>query len=262
MDTSIRLNDRTALVTGATTSYGRAIALRLSEYGANVALADTNAKTGERLAEEIMNQREVHEKRGRAVFLGLPNLENKNIEDLAGRAAEAFGGVDIYIDTWSFAASTKLGTEFDIAKMDELIQANLRAPAILSQKVVPFFKARKRGRIIFLIPELARMGFADDALLALSRTGIEGFSRTLAKNFVQDPITINCLGVAPSEDYLLQKFPSAKSVQAAQEELLKNYGGFKTVEVTDVANVACFLASPLASSITGQTISASGGLYL
>ncbi len=262
METSIRLSDRTALVTGAGTSFGRAISLRLSEYGANVAMVDTQVKGGERLAEEIMNHREVHEKRGRAVFLSTPDMKRATVEDIASRAAEAFGGIDIYIDAWSFSAPTKLGVDFEASKMEELIQSNLQAPAILSQKVLPFFKARKRGRILFLIPDLARMGFADDALLALSRTGLESYAKSLAKNLVLDNITVNCLGVAPSEDYLLKKSPSAKSVQAAQEELLKNFGPYRPTESQDVANVVCFLASPLASAITGQTISASGGLHL
>ena len=106
------------------------------------------------------------------------------------------------------------------------------------------------------------MGFEEDALLALTRTGLEGYTKTLAKNFVADAITVNSVGVGPSEDYLLGKSPTAKSVQAAQEELLKNYGAFKPTNAMDVANVVCFLASPLASAITGQTLSASGGLFL
>ncbi len=262
VDTSLKLSEKTALITNACSSMGRALSLRLSELGAHVAMVDGPSKGGDRMADEIMNLREVHEKRGKAAFFQANYGDWKSMQDTVGRAAESFGGLDILVDTQIMEANVKFSQGFSESKFDELVQANLKTTLVMTQKACEFFKVRKRGRIVYLLQELHRVGFEGDAISGLSRSGLVTFAKALAREFIQDQVTINCLSVGPTEEYLLQKMPGAKSIQVAHQELFKSYPGVKIADPNEVANLVAFLASPLASGVTGQCISAAGALSL
>lgn len=240
-------------------SVGRAIALGLTECGANVALVDHRESENSRLAEDIMNQREVNEKRGRAGSIFTNWKDEKSVQDVISRCAEAFGGIDILVDANCHEKDLSFSKDFDVEKLNELIQMNLRASLVITHKAVQFLKGRKRGRIIYLLQDLYRLGFEGDSLSAATRTGLIHFSKVLSKELHGDNVTVNCVATGPTEEYLLAKRPG-KSLKAAQDDLLSHLKPSRVVENVEIANLVCYLASPLASSITGQTLSASAGL--
>lgn len=260
MESDFRLQDKTAILTNANSSLGRAIAQNLASRGVNVALVGSNTRELGRLADDIMNQREIKEHAGRAAAIeALPN-QHGQLQDAVAKAAELFGGIDIFIDNALMERPLSFLKEFSTHRLDELLDHNLRATVVLTHKVAQFLKARKRGRILYLVQDLHRLGFEGDALSAVSRTGIMNFAKSLAHELSVEQITVNCLAVPPTEEYLLQKAPKAPSLQAAFDEVLKSTGTFRMIEPADIAQTVCFLVSPLASTITGQTIAASGGL--
>ncbi len=130
---------------------------------------------------------------------------------------------------------------------------------MLTQKALDIFKVRKKGRIIFLAQEMHLAGLESKGP---SRKAVLKFLDSLAREFTGQQTTVNCVSVAPTEEFLLQKFPGAKSIQAALQELTKTHPGIKIADPNEVANVVAFLASPLASGVTGQCISAAGTLNL
>ncbi|MEQ1875962.1 MAG: SDR family oxidoreductase [Bdellovibrionia bacterium] len=260
MDSDFRLSDKTAILTNPTTSVGRAIAIQLANFGANVALVGPPSRELNRLADEIMNQSEVNEKAGRAAAVEALPTQHTQLQDAVAKAAELFGGIDIYVDNGMLERPLSFLKDFSLHRLDELIEHNLRSTMVLTHKVSQFLKARKKGRIIYLVQDIHRLGLEGDALSAISRTGIIHFAKCLAHELNTEAITVNCVAVPPTEEYLLQKVPKSPSLQAAFDELLKNKGSFRMIEPADLAQTVCFLASPLSSPITGQVISASGGL--
>jgi NAD(P)-dependent dehydrogenase (short-subunit alcohol dehydrogenase family) len=260
MDSDFRLQDKTAILTNPSTSLGRAVAQALAANGVNVALVGSNMREISRLADDIMNQREIREKAGRAAAIEAQPNQHMQLQDAVGKAAELFGGIDIFIDNSVLERPLSFLKEFSIHRLDELLEHNLRSTMVLTHKVSQFLKARKKGRILYIVQDIHRMGFEGDALSAISRTGIIHFAKSLGHELTPEGITVNCLAVPPTEEYLLQKAPKAASLQAAFDEVLKNSGTFRMIEPADLAQAVCFLVSPLASTITGQTISASGGL--
>lgn len=262
MDTQIKLQDRTVYLANGTSRYGRAIALRMAEFGANIALADSNAKLAERLAEEIMNLREISDKRGRAGYVPTDFLNASSVSDSVSKAAEIFGGIDIFIDAHLSEKTIDFEKDFSMEALDQLLQVNLKSTILLSHKMCHYFKVRKRGRMIFLLQDLHRLGFEGEALSGVARWGLVSFTKSLAREFVGQNVTVNCVAVGPSEEYLLQRYPDQKSLQLAQDELLKNLKSFRMIDSQEVANTVCFLASPWASGLTGQILSASHGLSM
>lgn len=260
MDSDFRISDKTAIITNPATSVGRAIALNLASFGVNVALVGPPSRELGRLADEIMNQREVKEKAGRAAAIEALPTQHTQLQDAVAKAAELFGGIDIYIDNGMLERPLSFLKEFSMHRLEELIDHNLKSTLVMTHKVSQFLKARKKGRILYLLQDVHRLGIEGDALSAASRTGIIHFAKCLAHELNQDGITVNCLAVPPTEEYLLQKAPKAASLQVAFDEVLKNKGAFRMIEPADLAQTVCFLVSPLSSSITGQVLSASGGL--
>lgn len=261
MENILKLSDKTVLLTGPNTSVGRALALRLAELGANVALLDTNEKTA-RFADMIMDQREVSPSKGRAFYVHCNLTKPHHAQEAVRKAAETFGGVDIYIDAMMYNKRL-LFPEDDIGEsLDRAIDLNLRAPMLMTAEVVKFLKGRKNGRLIYLVQEMARFGAEGEALSSATRSGLISFSKSLARELGPIGVTANCVAMGPTEEYLLERHPEASSIREAQDRLLKSIPQAKWTDPNDVAEVITFLASPKSQTITGQVISASGGLTM
>lgn len=260
IESPIKLNDRTVLLTGSTTIIGYGIANSLSELGANIAIVDKNLEKAQRIADQLNDAREVHSFRGRAVAIPADLSKPHHTKEAVGRVAEAFGGIDIYVDGLTLARNLTFETEGFFEELDRFVDVNLKSPLHVTQEVLKFMKGRKRGRIIYLIQDIARFGFAGETLNAVSRMGIVAFARSLAREVAPFNVTVNCLAIGPTEEYLLLRDPKATSIQQAQQELMKAIPQAKMTQPDDVSGVIAFLASQLSSAITGQTLAASGGL--
>lgn len=258
MDTSLRLQERTALLTAGCSSVGKIMALRLSELGAHVGMVDGPQKGGDRIAEEIMNLREVHEKRGKAAFYQATYADPLAMIDSVGRAAESFGGLDILVDGQLLDIQNNF-RNIESESFDSFLNKDVKTSLLLVQKAHDIFKIRKKGRIIFLAQEMHLSGADKEGP---TRAGMIDFVKALGREFGGLQVTVNCVAVGPTEEYLLKKVPGAKSIQAAHQELFKDKPTVKIADPNDVANLVAFLASPLASGVTGQCISASGSLSL
>jgi 3-oxoacyl-[acyl-carrier protein] reductase len=258
LDTSLRLNEKTALVTAGCSSLGRVLALRLSELGVHVAMVDGPGKGGDRLAEEIMNLREVHERRGKGAFFQATYAEPQAMIDCVGRAAESFGGLDILVDAQLLDAEANFSRGKN-ENFDERLNEDFKNSLVLTKKACDIFRVRKKGRIIFLVPETQLAGLDG---WGPTREGFLKYTSALAREFLQEQVTVNGVAVGPTEEYLMKRRPGAKSIQAAHQELFKDKPLIKIAEPQDTANLIAFLASPLASGVTGQCISAAGTLSL
>jgi hypothetical protein len=217
--------------------------MSLIENGVNVALVDEAHRENERLVEEISQQREVHEQYGKAAIIPTDIKDLGQMIDSIGKGTEVFGGIEIFIDgTYTPGPFTKDEEFFDI-----LLK--------YTHKVVEFMSARGKGRILYLLEELNLKNRQKEALK------IQRQMKEVAVQCIQKNISINCLAVGPTEEYLLGKYPGI-SISESIKKIKKEIGGFKNVNPQDVGQIVSFLASPFSSPITGQTLSASGGLNL
>jgi 2-hydroxycyclohexanecarboxyl-CoA dehydrogenase len=261
-ETSFKLQDRTAVITGPCNSINQSIAMKFTTMGANVALVDRNIERTQRFAGQLMDAREVHEKYGRAVAIQADLSKQHHIQDAVGRVAEAFGGIDIYIDGLMITTPKPFHDPTALDELERVIDVNMRSPIMVTHAVMKYLGARKRGRIIYLIHDLARLGLPNNGLLAITRTGLSAFARTLARELHDLNVTVNCIANGVSEELLLAQ-PNENPQASIQDALTKLNRLFPQAQVTEpekIANMVAFLASPLGSGVTGQTLEVSQGL--
>ena len=276
IDASFKLSERTALLTGPCTTINQAIATKLTSLGCNVALIDRNIEKASRFADQLMNTREVNERFGRAVAIQADLSKSHHVQDAASRAAEAFGGLDIFIDGLLTTDVREFRDPLALEDIDRLIDVNLRAPLMMTHAVLKFLEGRKRGRIIYLQHDIVRHGIEKNGVLAATRGGLSDFARILSREVAPNNVTVNVVSVGISEEFLIQQTnppgaPGARgqgaatthnrgSINEALTEMRTSFPRAAVVDPDRVANLIAFLASPLGSAMTGQTIAANQGM--
>jgi NAD(P)-dependent dehydrogenase (short-subunit alcohol dehydrogenase family) len=260
-ESTFKLQDRTAILTGPCNSINQAIASKLTQMGVNVAMIDRNTDRSSRFANQLMDMREIQESYGRAVAIQSELAKPQQIQDAIGRAAESFGGIDIYIDGLMTAENKPFKDPTTLEDFDRVMETNLRAPIMIAHGVLRFLESRKRGRMIFLMHDLSRVGNVNNSLIAACRTGLSAFARSVARETAAHNITVNCIAAGVSEEFLLAQNPKEQvSIQEAHQRLLKVFPAAAMTEPERIANLVAFLASPLGAGVTGQTIAASPGM--
>jgi NAD(P)-dependent dehydrogenase (short-subunit alcohol dehydrogenase family) len=263
-EASFKLQDRTALLCGPCNTVNQSIALKLTQLGCNVAMLDRNVERTQRFADQLMDQREINERAGRAISVLADLSKLHHVQDAVSRSAEAFGGIDIYIDGIMTNEPRTFMDPNALDDIDRMIDVNMRAPLMMTHSVLRFLQGRKRGRIIYLMHDIIRLGVPGNSLLAMTRTGLTAFSRTLAREISDTGVTVNCLAMGVTEEYLLGQGKtmeaSRSSIQEWQKQLLLQHPQAHLVETDRIANMVAFLASPLGAGITGQTVAVSQGM--
>lgn len=276
MDASFKLSERTALITGPCTTINQAIATKLTSLGCNVALIDRNIEKASRFAEQLVNAREINERFGRAVAIQADLSKSHHVQDAASRAAEAFGGLDIFVDGLMTTDVREFRDPQALDDIDRLIDVNLRSPIMMTHAVLKFLEGRKRGRIIYLQHDIVRLGIERNGLLAATRGGLGDFARILAREVAANNVTVNVVGLGISEEFLIQQTnppgtqgdrgqgaaatQSRVSINESLATLKQSFPRAVMIDPDRVANLIAFLASPLGAAMTGQTIAVNQGL--
>ncbi|MER5950503.1 SDR family oxidoreductase [Streptomyces sp. NPDC001904] len=252
-----RLTDKTALVTGSSRGIGRAIAQRLADEGALVAV---HYSTGEDAARETVA---LIERDGGRAFpvraeLGVPGDVHELFlgveQGLKERTGEA--ALDIVVNNAGITTPAGIQPE-DVTpeELDRLFAVNAQAPFLIVQRALGLL--RDNGRIINISSGLTRFASPDQAAYAMTKAAVEQISLHFARHLAPRGITVN--SVAPG---ITNNGSALFDIPEAVEQMAQ-FSAFKRVgEAVDVADVVTFLASPDARWVTGAFIDASGGTLL
>jgi len=247
----ISLQGRNAVVTGGSRGIGRAIALRLAEAGANVALTYR-----ERLEDAQRVVRNIEGKGRLAVALKMDVTERSSVEAAAKEARRALGPIAILVNN----AGINRPTDFDKvtdADWDEIVSTNLKGPFLCSQIFLPLLAETKNGAIVHIGSVSGQYGGPRTAHYAASKAGLISLGQVIARFGAKDGIRSNVVAAGLIASDMADAGLSAASVQKAAENiLLKRLG-----TAIEVADAVAFLASDAASYITAQTLNVNGGLY-
>ncbi|MCH2032971.1 MAG: 3-oxoacyl-[acyl-carrier-protein] reductase [Tenacibaculum sp.] len=243
------LENKTAIVTGATRGIGRGIALEFAKQGANVAFTYSSSLDAAKSLENELIELGV-----KAKGFQSNAADFDAAQDLAKSVLEEFGTIDVLVNN---AGITKDNLLMRISEddFDKVIEVNLKSVFNLTKAVIrPMMKQRK-GSIINMSSVVGLKGNAGQANYAASKAGILGFSKSVALELGSRNIRSNVVAPGFIETEMTAKLDE-KVVEGWRNEIPLKRGG--TPE--DIANACVFLASDMSAYITGQTLSVDGGM--
>lgn len=245
------LAGKTAFVTGGSRGIGRAIALRLAECGAAVALT---YRDRDREAEEVVA--EIEAKGGRAAAFKMEVADRTSIVAAADAAERALGPVSVLVNN----AGVNKPTDFDQvtdADWDWILSVNLKGPFICSQVFLDRIAKAGGGAIVHIGSVSGQYGGPRTAHYAASKAGLISLSQVIARFGAGKGVRSNVVAAGLIQSDMAAAGMAAGAVQKAAENiLLKRMGSAR-----EVADAVAFLASDEASYITAQTVNVNGGLY-
>jgi 3-oxoacyl-[acyl-carrier protein] reductase len=265
----IDLSGRVALVTGGSRGLGRADALTLARAGADVVIADilvesddsgeaerygplAQAARAQGLVQTEATAEEIRGMGRRALALKCDVTDAEEVEAAVSRAVDELGSVDILVN--NAGGSRRFTLEASEAQWEEALTLNFTRQRQLTHRLLPQMMARKWGRIVNITgksePEGLNGAFA-------AKAAVHSWAKGLSREVGKHGITVNCVppGRIISEQILRNYPPEFRKKESEEDIPVGEYG-----QPADIANLVCFLASPLARYITGAVIPVDGGL--
>jgi NAD(P)-dependent dehydrogenase (short-subunit alcohol dehydrogenase family) len=239
--TQNNLEGQRALVTGATSGIGRAVALQLARDGAEVLVHGRDATRGAETVEEITTAG------GRARFVAADLGVVADVQ----RLASDVGDVDILINNAGIALFGSTG-EFDVSAFDEMFATNVRAAFFLVAAIAPGMAERGRGSIVSLSSMSGGVGLVGGAAYGATKASLEAMTRAWAVEYSEAGVRVNAIAPGP----VYTPSPSGPEFITGLGETTPMH---RASQPEEIAEVIAFLASERASYITGATVAADGG---
>jgi NAD(P)-dependent dehydrogenase (short-subunit alcohol dehydrogenase family) len=248
-----RLDDKTALVTGAASGIGEAIAHTLAGAGARVYVSDRDAANGARVAEAIEGDG------GRAEFVALDVTDEAALATVAERIHTAHGGLDILVNN---AGVGHVGTVETTggADMDRLYAVNVRGVFNVSKAFIGPMLARKSGVIINMASIGGVLGIRDRLAYVTTKFAVVGLTKAMAMDHATDGIRVNCVCPGrvetPFVKARLREYPDP---EAAYREMAGSQAIGRMGRPDEIAAAVLYLASDEAAFVTGTPLLIDGG---
>lgn len=244
------LKDKIALVTGAAQGIGKAIALRLANSGADLAIVDMNLEKTEETVKEI-------EKLGRKAIALKANVANlKEAEAVMDETVARLGAIHILVNNAGITRDALI-LRMKEEDWDAVIDVNLKGTFNCTKSAVKYMSKQRYGRIINIASIVGEMGNAGQANYSASKAGVIALAKTIAREFAARNITCNAIAPGFIETSMTQALP-----EKVREELAKQIPMGRLGSPEDVAEGVLFLVSDAANYITGQVLNINGGMYM
>ena len=245
---------RIAIVTGSGSpkGIGRAVALKLSEDGAIVVVAD--------FKEDIVNDTvELIKSKGGEAFGVLVDVsKEESVKNMVKTVIEKYGRIDILINNAGISQSLQV-CDITLDDWNRLVSVNLTGVFLCTREVLPYMKAQKYGRIVFTSSAAGKQGggFFGGAHYSATKGGVLGFANTVARETALEGITSNCICPGLIQTEIWKTMPKEKS-----DAIIAGIPMKRTGDVKEVAAAFAFLASDEASYITGEALDVNGGIIM
>lgn len=253
-----RLGGRVAIVTGAASGIGRAIALAYGDAGARVMASDVDRERGEAAAAAI------REAGGEARFVACDVSVPEQVEALVAAAVAEFGGLDVLVNNAGIPGGSLPAHETSIEDWDRVIAVNLRGPFLCAKYAIPHLIAGGRGVIVNIASTFGMIGAHGTAAYSASKGGVITLTKQLAVDYGPRGLRVNAISPGYVDTDMAGRraamAPAERSAALARREAaagLQPLG--RQADPGEIGAVAVFLASDDASFMTGAVVPVDGG---
>lgn len=241
------LKNKVAVITGGTRGIGFETAKKFLDNGCKVVILGSKKESVEKALEELKNINSKYEVNGY-----YPNLVNENeVIETFKKVKEEFGHIDILINNAGLSSSTKL-EDYTVEEYDKISDLNIKSIFICSKSILPYLEETK-GNIINTSSMVSIYGQPSGFMYPASKFAVNGITKSLARELAPKGIRVNA--VAPGITYtdMVKSLPKEMI-----EPLIKTIPLGRIGLPEDIANAFLFLASDMASYITGEILSVDG----
>jgi 3-oxoacyl-[acyl-carrier protein] reductase len=247
----MKLKDKIALITGASTGIGREIAIKYAKEGAKVII---NYTGNSEAAEEVVN--EIIGFGGEAEAFKCDVSKFDEVQNMIERVIEKYSRLDILVNNAGITRDNLI-MRMDVEDFDKVIDVNLKGTFNTIKCISRYMIKQKSGKIINIASVVGITGNAGQANYAASKAGVIALTKSAAKEFATRNINVNA--IAPG--YIQTKMTEVLS-EKVKEEIISRIPMKKVGNPEDIAKVALFLASEDSDYITGQVINVDGGMVM
>lgn len=250
-DDALRLDGRSALVTGASRGIGRAVAEALAAAGANVAINYARSKDEAEAAAA-----EIRAFGADVAVLQADVADADAVSALFEQLRQRWDGVDIVVNN-AAAVHDGFVMLMPIEAWDRVVAVSLRGTFLCSRQALRPMIRRKWGRIVNVISPAALLGKDGAANYAAAKGGVLSFTKSLAREVGRYGITVNAVCPGLVDTQMIAHLPPGQKEQFKEEIALGRFG-----EPSEVAQTVRFLTSPAAAYVTGSMLAVDGGLTM
>jgi 2-hydroxycyclohexanecarboxyl-CoA dehydrogenase len=246
----MKLNDKVAVVTGAASGIGAAVAWALAEAGAAVIVADIQSDKGEACAAALRDAGH------KAQFMRVDMTDPDSIAAFAAAVQSQVGAVDVLVNGagWGKTHPFWEGTP---ELWDKIVQLNFVGPMRLAQALLPEMLKRGSGKIVNIASDAGRVGSLGETVYSGAKGGLIAFTKALARETARYAVNVNCVCPGPTETPLLAAVPDKVQDALKKAIPMRRFG-----QPSEIADAVLFFASDRARYVTGQVLSVSGGLTM
>ncbi|MEA3545242.1 MAG: 3-oxoacyl-[acyl-carrier-protein] reductase [Thermodesulfobacteriota bacterium] len=244
------VQNKVALVTGASRGIGRSISLALAAQGAKIVAVDVDLQATEEFVAELKTA-------GTEAVAVQGNVTvAADVEQMVKIAKETFDRIDILVNNAGITRDALL-LRMKEDDWDAVLDVNLKGAFLCTRAVSKLMTKQRSGRIINIVSVVGQMGNAGQANYCASKAGLMGLTRSNARELAKRNITVNAVAPGFIATAMTDALPEEKRLELAAQIPLARLGS-----VDDIAHTVLFLASEQAGYITGQVIGVNGGMYM
>ena len=247
----MHVDNKVALITGASRGIGRATALELTKAGAKIVI---NYAGNAAAAQEVLQA--IQDMGGQAIAVQANIAVAAEVDELIRKTIEAFGSIDILVNNAGITRDTLL-MRMKEADWDAVLDTNLKGVFLCTKAVAKLMMKQRSGKIINMTSVVGLTGNAGQANYAAAKAGVVGFTKSMAKELGSRGITVNAVAPGFIATDMTEVLPDSVKEQMTRTIPLGRPG-----TPSDVAKAVLFLCSDAAAYITGQTLNVDGGMVM
>jgi len=243
------LDGQTCVVTGSSRGIGRGIALELAENGADVVV---NYRSSEGAAYDVVD--EIEDMGRTAVAVQADVADHDQVQAMAEEVHDSVGEIDVLVNNAGITID-KVFDEMTREDWDRVMEVNLGGVYNCTKAFWDDLKGADEGRLINISSVVGQQGNYGQANYATTKSGLFGFTRTIALELASTGSTANCVAPGFVETDMLEDVPDR-----VREKILRRIPLDRFAEVEDISGIVRFVASPQSSYMTGQVLAVNGGM--